>query len=175
MPFLIAFVAVVGVLCAVDLVLSVGIIRRLREHSEALAALRRGPGVMAPAGSAVGPFTAVTTDGETVSDDTLTGTPTLVGVFSPGCPACAERMPSFVDAAKNRAGGRSSVLAVLAGREEDVAAERAALEPVARVVIDGSGGGLTRALSVSGFPAFALVDASRTILASGTSMEGLGA
>ena len=175
MPFLIAFVVVVGVLCAVDLVLSVGIIRRLREHSEALSALRRGPAVMAPAGSAVGPFTAVTTDGETVSDDTLSETTTLVGVFSPGCPACAERMPSFVEAAKNRAGGRSSVLAVLAGREEDVAAERAALEPIARVVIEQSGTGVTRALSVSGFPAFALVDASRTILASGTSMDGLGA
>ncbi|MEU6424342.1 TlpA disulfide reductase family protein [Microbispora sp. NPDC046973] len=175
MPFLIAFVAVVGVLCAVDLVLSVGIIRRLREHSAALATLRPGPAVMAPAGSAVGPFTAVTTGGETVSDGTFSETTTLVGVFSPSCSACAERLPSFVNAAKNHAGGRSSVLAVLSGREEDVAAERAALEPVARVVIEGPGGALARALSVSGFPAFALVDASRTILASGTSMEGLGA
>ncbi|MBP2706973.1 redoxin family protein [Microbispora sp. RL4-1S] len=175
MPFLIALVVLVGVLCAVDLVLSVGIIRRLREHSEALSALGRGPAVMAPAGSPVGPFTAVTTDGETVSDDAFSGTSTLVGVFSPGCPACAERMPSFVEAAKNRAGGRASVLAVLAGREEEVAAERAALEPVARVVIETSGGGLTRALSVNGFPAFALVDASRTVVASGTSMDGLGA
>ncbi|GAA4198709.1 TlpA family protein disulfide reductase [Microbispora amethystogenes] len=173
MQFLIAFVAIVGVLCAVDLVLSVGVIRRLREHSEALEALRRGPSVMAPAGSAVGPFTAVTTDGETVSDATLPETPTLVGVFSPGCPACAERLPSFVDAAKNHGGGRPAVLAVLAGREEDVAAERTALEPVARVVIESGGGDLTRALSVSGFPAFALVDASRRVLASGTAMEGL--
>jgi hypothetical protein len=173
MPFLIALVSIVGAACALDLVLSVGIIRRLREHSEMLSTLRLGPAVMAPAGSPVGAFSATTTDGETVSGDTLPETPTLVAAFAPGCPACAERMPAFVDAAKNRPGGRSTVLAVLVGDEAAVAAERAALEPVARVVIEPSGGAVTRALSVTGFPAFALIFASRVILASGTTMTGL--
>lgn len=173
MPFLIAFVAVVGALCVVNLILTVGVVRRLREHSEALSSLRRGPAVMASAGSVVGPFAAVTTDGETVSDGTLSETPTLVGVFSPGCPSCAERMPTFVETARNRPDGRSGVIAVLVGAEEDVAAERAVLEPVARVVIERFGEALTGALAVSGFPAFALLGGNRTVLVSGTTLEGM--
>lgn len=43
MPFLITAVVLVGLLCALDLVLGLGVIKRLREHTEMLNNLNGRP------------------------------------------------------------------------------------------------------------------------------------
>lgn len=166
--FLTALVVVVGVLAAFDLLLTVGVVRRLRQHTEKLANL---PTMSTPLAIMIGEgeraedFAATTTDGEPVSRDLLSGR-TLVAVLSPDCSACQERLPEFISRAETFPGGRRQVLAVLAGEPEQVEEYRERLKPVARVVIEPPGDGpVATALKVQGWPAFAVLDADGTVVA----------
>lgn len=172
----------VGALCVVgllNLLVSAGIVRRLRELTELVRVQVGGPlatGTTAPmlgAGRTVGPFEANTTDGAAVGRALLSGV-TLVGVFSPGCAHCRDRMPSFVELAGAR--DRERVLAVVAGGQPDAIEATdyvTALTPVAQVVREATDGAVTAALRVDGFPAFALLDANGVVLASGVSPDEL--
>jgi hypothetical protein len=170
-------VVLVGLLTVLNLGLTVGVIRRLREHTELLSnQTKTAPAyqVMAAKGEQVQPFSAVTVDGDTISQTELLAAPTLVGAFAYGCTSCEERRPAFVEFAKGFPGGRDRVLAVLVGGEDDLTAERAMLEPVARLVLqDEPGVGMTKALGVKGYPAFAVFDAYGAVLTSGTQIDDL--
>jgi hypothetical protein len=75
MPYLIAGVLVAVTLTVLNLVLTVGVIRRVREHATLLSP-RSGSGVpdiMLGVGGTPDAFTARTTDGELVSRETLVG------------------------------------------------------------------------------------------------------
>jgi thiol-disulfide isomerase/thioredoxin len=173
----------VGALCVfgvLNLLVSAGIVRRLRELTELVREQVSGTvmatGTTAPmlgAGRTVGPFEANTTDGAAVGRALLSGV-TLVGVFSPGCTHCRDRMPSFVELAGAR--HREQVLAAVAGGQPDateVTDYVTALTPVAQVVREATDGAVTAALRVDGFPAFALLDANGVVLASGVSPDEL--
>ncbi|MFE6306543.1 TlpA disulfide reductase family protein [Nocardiopsis sp. NPDC057823] len=156
-------------LCLLDLLLTVGVIRRLKEHTELIRNLSTAGmpdrTVLAP-GERSAPFTATAEDGGTVGTDSLAD-PTLVAVFSPGCGACAEQLPLFVDRAAAFPGGRGDVLAVLAGSPGEVEEEARRLAPVARVVVEGAAGPVAEALGVRAFPAFLRLDSTGRVLASG--------
>lgn len=170
MTFLAIFAAaLLAALCLLNLLLTVGVIRRLKEHTELIQNMPGTgppPEVMLPAGERVGEFAAETEDGVRVARGELTAE-TLVGVFSPGCGACAEQMPEFIERAGGNARGRDAVLAVVVGDREEYAAQIERLSAVARVVVENPGGEVSAALGVQGFPAFARLDASGRILASG--------
>jgi len=173
MSVLIAVVALFCVLGVVNLLLCIGIIRRLREHTELLGAQSGSAAARPPmraVGEVVGPFEANTVDGTAVGSALLTDT-TVVGVFSPGCGPCKERLPLFIEHAATR--DRDRVLAVVAGSQEDSADYVAQLTPVALVVREDDGGPVTTALGVQGFPSFALLDADGTVLASGITLDAL--
>lgn len=176
MSVLAAAVAVLGALGVVNLLLCVGIIRRLREHTEILDAQlgdggsNRSPAPMYAVGQTIGDFDATTVDGTAVSRATLTGT-TMVGIFTIGCTPCQERLPLFVEQAAHR--DRAQVLAVVAGTPDDSADYVARLAAVARVVREDDDGPVTTAFGVEGFPSFALVDADGVVLASGTKLGAL--
>jgi hypothetical protein len=177
MTFLIALVVLVGAVAVLNLMLTVGVIRRLRTHTERLAALPAAGGFQADvaisAGERAGEFAATTTDGEPVSRDLLSGQ-TLVGVLSPECGACKERLPEFVSRAATFPGGRGQVLAVLAGEPSAVEEYRRQLAPVARVVIERAvDGPIAKALKVQGFPAFVLLDSTGTALDGGFDLDQL--
>jgi hypothetical protein len=165
MPYLAAAVVLLGVLCLLNLLLTVGILRRMRAqtgqadwHPGQLFAL--GPG------SPVGEFAAVTTAGEPVAHDTLTGT---VGFFSTGCEACHDLLPRFVEHA--RESGREDVLAVVGGDDAELIQ---ALTPVARVVVaDLDGGPVARAFQNTWTPALYLVGDDHRIAATGARIEEL--
>jgi hypothetical protein len=167
MPYLIAAVVVVGVLCLFNLLLMYGVIRRLREHTELLAKRPAGlPDLIAAAGSVVGPFTATTVDGDALTaDDLLPGT--LVGFFSPGCSACVEELPKFVDAAAAHPSGQDRVLAVVVGPESEAVDQVMALSPKARVVVAPLGSEIVKAFDAQGFPGFALIGDARMVIVSG--------
>lgn len=67
-------------------------------------------------------------------------------------------------------GGRQQALAVVVG-QEGTAEQVAQVAPVARTVVEAPDGPLAKAFSVKGFPAFAIVDDSRRILASGYDLD----
>jgi len=87
MPVLIAAVIAVGTLCLVDLLLTFGVIRRLREQTALLAApdSRERAVIGVPEGELPGGFSATTTTGEVVSG---TAGVRVVAFFASGCAAC---------------------------------------------------------------------------------------
>ncbi|GAA1684099.1 hypothetical protein GCM10009765_36860 [Fodinicola feengrottensis] len=150
MAVLVASVLLVGVLGAVNLVLMVGVIRRLREHTEQLANSRSSQPVVA-VGTEIGTFSASTVDGEVLSPARLDGE-TVVAFFSPECKPCRAKMPSFVEYAKAMPGGRERVLATIVGEPEAAAEFVAALRPVARVVVESMESSLVSAFQTQSFP-----------------------
>ena len=162
-------VVVVGAMCLLNLLLTFGVIRRLREHTEMLnqrvvdRAAAPGP-IMLEAGKTVGDFSVTTTDGVPVSRVDLTGR-RMVGFFSPTCSACVENMPAYVAHAQAYAGGRDAVLSVVVGSEADTSEMIRQLEPVSRVVRDVEQGDISRAFAIDGYPAYGILDGD-TVVAS---------
>lgn len=172
MALLIAAVVLVGILGGVNLLLTIGVVRRLREHSELLAGTPRvvdnDPPV--PVGSVVGEFTVTTADGEVVTRDSLDGG-TVVGFFSPGCGPCEELLPRFVEYAASE---RVRVVAVVAAPDVQAGEMAAQLAPVARVVVeDAFGGPVSTAFGVRGYPALCVVDGDGIVTAGGSTMDAL--
>ncbi|EXG82800.1 hypothetical protein [Cryptosporangium arvum] len=174
MAVLVAAVVVVGAVALANLVFTFGVVRRLREHTELLNRLGEGGlsgrNLLGP-GRQAGPYTATAVDGTRVSGDGP-DSPTLVGFFSLGCEPCTVKRPLFADAAREHPGGRDRVLAVVVGDDGDgdVSAYLDELTPVSRVVRELPTGELPTAFRVDAYPAFALVDADGTVLASGSAV-----
>lgn len=177
MPFLTAAVILVGALCVLDLLLTFGVIRRLREQNETLRTMREQqagaePDIALPAGSTVGEFAATATSGEQLSNAYFDGREALVGFFSPGCEPCKERMPQFIEYA-TRFEGR--VIAIAADGFGETADLVVRLGEVAEVVVEPEGGSLHKAFGATGYPALCLVAGDGTVLASGWEMSALPA
>jgi hypothetical protein len=158
---------VVGIIAIINLLLTIGVIRRLREHTALLSQQPRSdsmPPVSLPGpGTRIGEFTATTVSGAAVNLD-ADGDGSLVGFFSPGCKPCEKLMPEFVDYAS---GIEMPVLAVIVGNGSETPAMIAALEKVATVVHEDNGGTVSDTFGISGFPSVLLVGAGRTVRASG--------
>jgi hypothetical protein len=162
MGYLVAAVVLLGVLCLLNLLLTIGILRRMRAGSD----WQPGPLFALGPGSAVGEFSAMTTADEPVSNDTLTG---IVGFFTAGCGDCHELLPLFVERAREM--GREKVLAVVGGEDEETVR---ALVPVARVVVADLGGGpVARAFQNTWTPTLYLVGDDHRVAAVGTRVEEL--
>lgn len=123
MQFVIAALVMVGLLGLLNLLLTLGILRRMRAEAGMKGAA--SPLGLRP-GSAIGEFAVTTIDGERITDKTVTGT---VAFFSAGCTACHDLLPDFVAYAREQ--GRDNVVAVVAGDEPTTVSTLAA---VARVV-----------------------------------------
>lgn len=159
MTLLSVAVALVAVLCLLDLVLTLGVVRRLRDHSSRLSLMQSGLGAeetLGKPGEAVEPFTALSAADEPVSLTDL-AEPTLVGFFSPNCPACEERLPGFVSYASTFPGGRRKTLAIIAGETGGLRYRSALDEVAANVVIERELGPVQKAFGTSGYPAFYVV------------------
>lgn len=174
MAYLIASISLVGVLAGLNLLLTIGVVRRLREHAELLAEAPRvenGPPVSV--GSVVGEFTATTVDEELITRDSLDGG-TVVGFFSPGCGPCEELLPRFVEYVASETGGDRRVVAVVAAPDVHSDEMVAQLAPVARVVVEGVfGGPVSTAFGVRGYPALCVVDGDGTVVVSGSTVDAL--
>jgi thiol-disulfide isomerase/thioredoxin len=167
-----AAVTVFGLLSLLNLVLMVGVIRRLRDHTQRLDGLYErtgGPGPGLAAGEVADEFEATTSEGETLSAASL-GERTLIGFFSPSCAPCKELAPKFAELAA----GRDGVIAVISGLPEETSDMHDLLSPVAKIVSGGPDGGpLAKAFRVDAFPRVFLVDETRTVLAAGHTLEAL--
>lgn len=164
MPYLVAAVVLIGLLCVLNLMLTMGVIRRLKQTGGETVQ-HAGPPVVLKPGSRAGEFDAVTVDGEPVSQDTVTG---LVGFFSAGCEPCHKLLPSFVERA--RVLGRENVLAVVGGDDAEVVE---ALRPVARVVAEDYDGPVSSAFQNKWTPALYMLGSDRRVVATGGRMEDL--
>ena len=152
---LLVAVLLLTVLTVFNLVVVLGVVRRLRTYENRLGDLAEPPPVStATLGEPVADFAASTVDGRTVGRDSLTGR-TLVGFFSPDCPACHERLGDFRTAAVRHPG---DVLAVVVDDGGDTAPVVGAFSGTGvAVVVEDPEGPVASAFGVRGFPAFVLV------------------
>lgn len=158
MPFLVAAVVLVGLLCAADLLLTMAVIRRLREHTHQLATLqRREPELgLLPAGSPLPTFAGQSVNGELVSSDTVR--PEILAFLSTTCKACSTELPELVRYL--RAGGveRAAAIVVVAGADSAEGRQLVdELNRVATVIREPMDGTIGRTFSVNVFPTFYLV------------------
>lgn len=162
-----------AIVTLLNLLLILGVVRRLREQAPGGSHATDDPGpVMLSDGELVGSFGATATTGEVVDRERLSGL-TLVGFFSPGCTACKEKLPDFVRRADTMVGGRERVIATITSREGAGEGMIAALEPVAQVVVEQQENPLFIAFDVRGFPAYCLVDADGRVQASARDLREL--
>ena len=161
---LIAAVALVGVLCLLDLLLTFGVIRRLREHTALLSGLAGPPPVLGlETGKSPGAFSAVATSGEVVTDAARLW---MVGFFSSSCSACPERVLPFVEYVSDHRLGRDSVLAVIEGGDDEPVPTWTS-SPRWRSSAWNRRRRGARAFEVNGFPLFFLLDADSVVAVSG--------
>ncbi|MEE1805884.1 TlpA family protein disulfide reductase [Streptomyces sp. BE133] len=161
MSYLIAAVVLVGALCLLDLLLTVGLIRRLRAQQAPRTSADgfAGEGVLPP-GAIVGAFETRTVDGSPLrSRDLSTGT--VVVFLSPGCPPCHAQLPRVV-AALGAAPANRAVAVVAGGMDGDPETEQLLKElgPVARVVHEPGKGPVTEAFAARAFPVMCRVRAA---------------
>lgn len=160
-----ALVLVVGVTAALNLVFTLAVVRRLREHEEKLsrASFAEAPDVPDALATGERPdaFEATTVDGARVTERSLAGG--IVGAFSPGCGPCEEAMPKFIEAVRHRP--KDEVLAVVADTD-GAAAIVEQLRPVARVVLEPPAGALQAAFRIPGFPTLYTFDADGAVATS---------
>jgi thiol-disulfide isomerase/thioredoxin len=170
MPYVVAALIILAVVCLLNLLLTFGIIRRLRGQSGGHP--NPAEDLILPEGAVVPEFTARTTVGGAVSRSTVSGG--VIAFFSPGCGACEEQLPRFTDLARRLAGDEDRpVLAVLHGTEQETQEHLAALSPVAEVVVEETNGSVGTAFAVTGYPAFALIDTDGKITAASVAVNRL--
>ncbi|MGW8556694.1 hypothetical protein [Streptomyces tubercidicus] len=176
MDYLSASVVLVGLLCILNLVLTYGMIRRLREQvADAGGKALEVPRSVLGAGSTVGSFSAIDTEGGSLTRDDLSEGQ-WVTFMSPGCPACEELLPLVAERA--RAYGPERVLAVVvrdadkdnAGEGNGVGEYLERLAPVARVAICDLGDELTAAFALTGVPAYVEMGRGGRIASSGRTL-----
>jgi hypothetical protein len=168
---LIAIAVLVGILCLACLLLTLAVVRRLREHTKLIDALYEavdlgGLGGAAsggvPVGELVGDFAATTVDGGRVSRDVLPEG-TVVAFLSPDCAGCHEQLPELASWAAGQ--DRSRVLAVVDGRSGDPAPLVSTLSPVAQVIVEDAPAQVADAFKIQSFPTFCQVGAGGRVLA----------
>lgn len=155
-PVLIAAVVLVGFLCAVDLILTLGVIKRLREHTAMLTMTDVPPPAIA-VGTEVGEFSTRTVSDEPLTRELLMSGETLIGIFSVSCAPCREKLPRFIDYTRKQ-GFHDRVIAAVIGDRQAAVAFADDLVSVADVVIEDRDGPLSMAFQVSSYPTVLTVE-----------------
>ncbi|HET7018614.1 MAG TPA: hypothetical protein VFI65_32145 [Streptosporangiaceae bacterium] len=160
MTLLAAAVIFVGCLCLLDLLLTFGVLRRLREHATLLASIPAGqdPG-LAPGGRPA-PFTALSTTGQAISGPSGLR---IAAFFSTSCSVCPGTIAPFVQYVKSAGLHPDNVLAVVAA-EADAKDYLVGLSGVASVCLEPHGGSLGHAFQIKGYPAFFLLDSDGVVV-----------
>jgi hypothetical protein len=168
----VAALVVTNVLTVLNLLLLLGVIRRLRQQPTLPAGGLPGPSAL-PVGTQIEAFATTDTDGRLLRRDELPEG-AIVGFFSPGCAPCEELIPKFVAHVEDLPSGRNSVLAVITGTPDEAANYVTRLSTVARVVLEEPAGGVVaQAFRVSAYPTVFQLDGEGRVLVSDASLDRL--
>jgi hypothetical protein len=171
--YYLAAAVTVAIVCTVlNLLLTFGVIRKLREHDSLIAAAAApGPGhsdATLPAGATVATVGATTLDGRAVSSTRADGA-MLVGFFSPGCQPCEERIGDFL---RYRERTGVAALAVVVD-DGDTGPHVSRLSGQVDVVVEPANGAFGTAFRVTSYPALCLVDSAGVVLSGGNTFSEL--
>jgi hypothetical protein len=163
-----AGLAIVGALTVINLVVSYGVIRRLREHEQRFAERTGGQpdNLLTEAGGKVGDFAVPDLDGNPITLATFEG-PTLAGFFSATCEPCAEVVPLFVATAAGWPGGARNVLAVVIDGGSEPGGYLDPLRAVATVVGSDHAEPVSQAFGLRGVPGICVIEPGGTVRAEG--------
>lgn len=166
MSVLAAAVIVVGALCLVDLMLTFGVIRRLRSHTEMLSAPQIPATLMTGLHESdkVGKFSGTSADGEQLSGPAGLR---MAAFFSSSCSTCPAHVPTFIDYVRQNNVGRDAILAVVVGSAERPPAYQDRLAQVATVVPEPDAAVISQAFKVTAYPTFYLLDGDGIVTAAG--------
>ncbi|MHB9863459.1 TlpA family protein disulfide reductase [Streptomyces sp. YIM S03343] len=143
-----AFV-LVAVLCLLNLLLTIGVIKRLREHTEIIEPIRQQAGIRT--GDEVGDFSVRGVDGEPLGRESL-APDSVVAFFAPHCRPCKALVPDFIRWAEADDNGRDRRIAVVVGDAAASGELVAMLRPVAHVVVEEPLGTVGTAFRTSATP-----------------------
>ncbi|MFB7178219.1 TlpA family protein disulfide reductase [Streptomyces sp. NPDC056257] len=158
MYVLTAAVVLLSALCLLNILLTVGVVKRLREHTEILAPIRQQAGIRT--GDEVGDFQTVSVDGRPLERGSLADD-SVVAFFAPDCQPCKVLLPEFVRFAEADESGRDRRMAVVIGTPEASQDLVALLNPVAHVVVEEPLGPVGTAFRTSGTPTVLRVGTAR--------------
>jgi hypothetical protein len=172
MPVMIAAVVIVGGLCLLDLLLTFGVIRRLREHTTMISGAAGKPRLASglSAGDVPAAFSAITTDTEIVSGAARLR---VVAFFASWCSVCPERVQPFAEYLGAHDIRRDNVLVVSVGPGSTLPSYLTELSLLAQICIEQEDGEIARAFKVTGFPAFFLLDSDGSVALSEFSPSAL--
>lgn len=178
MTTLVAAVVLVGMLAALNLLLTLAVLRRLQERTASFGpsgpygpddALDRLVGTAVP--DVVGLAGALP---EVDLAGAVSGQPTLIAFFTTACPSCRTEVVEFARAAGREPGSPATVLAVIAGDDADGRSRlTATLGGVAVVLTEPEDGPVTRAFGVQAFPTIARTDGAGRVVAASASVRSL--
>ncbi|MFG1871620.1 TlpA family protein disulfide reductase [Micromonospora arborensis] len=179
MEALIAAVSLLGVVGILNFVLTMGVIRRLRQHAEAISSRGGAASPTLEAGGHVGDFATTAVDGTIVASELITAESTIA-FFSPSCGPCRERLPGFIEYAGRMNGLQQHVIAVVVGEESEAAEFASRLGAAATVVVETPDAGpLATACQVKAFPTILVADRDPaghlTVKASGVDLDEMRA
>lgn len=176
MPFLIAAVVIVAVLCLLNLLLSTAVIRRLREQNERLARLDRlaqdqDPDAGVEIGSPAPAFETTASDGRTVTERDFGGG--VVAFVSFTCDACKVQLPHLERYVADAGLPASKVLVVVVDDVPVPDEFPAGLARYATVVVERFGGTVGAPWRAHVFPTFYSLDEGLTVTGSSVEVAGL--
>ncbi|TDB95827.1 hypothetical protein [Actinomadura sp. 7K534] len=157
MSVLVVWTACIGILCLLNLLLTYGLIRKVRAMQSRHSAER--PEVSFPVGAEVQEFSAVTTANDVLDRASFTS-PTLIAFLSPDCEPCQAILPEFVAQASTR---ERPAVAVVLGSPDRAGQWAESLEEVCPVVIETPGAAMSAAFGIKGTPAVLTVENGRIV------------
>jgi AhpC/TSA family len=170
MAYLAAFL---GVVCLVNLLLVLALARRVHGHDEQLA--RRGRLPQIPdlgAGQSAPDFTVTTVTGETRARGDLIGGPRgVIAFLTPDSAPCRAQVPELKKYAAADPRGRSEVLAVICGSEDEAAELVDELKDSVSVAVEPLRGPMQQTFAVTGYPTFFVIVKPGRIGARGAYLE----
>ncbi|RBQ17729.1 hypothetical protein DP939_22930 [Spongiactinospora rosea] len=146
-----SIVAAIALVTLLNVILTIGVVRRLRDQHTVLESLRHqqpGPTV----GAVVGDFAGAATTGHSITPKSLAGRETLVAFFSNECEPCRTKLPRFVNYVIQQQLAKHDVLAVVVGQERDSSEFVSQLAPVCTVATEEFKGEIAAAFQVSSYP-----------------------
>ncbi|MFD9717190.1 TlpA family protein disulfide reductase [Streptomyces sp. NPDC059076] len=155
----------VGAVTALNLVLILAVIRRLRRHEDerkrlfGTEGLESGP----PTGEPLPAFTAVATDGTLVDSDALRGREAALTFLSTECSVCVTVAADLPEAARLAGMDAEQMVVVIAGDEATAREMAAPLDGVAKVVFEEAAGPLSTLYAIKATPTTVSVDPEGTV------------
>jgi thiol-disulfide isomerase/thioredoxin len=172
-------VALIGALCLINLLLTLAVVRRLRQHGEQLTGRRTTDPAMSPylpLGTPVPEFAATTLAGEVVSLGDLTGARSIVAFLAVNCPPCRMQLREIAEFAQSFPGGARRVLVVVSAASLDRAGDYIEeLTGKAAIVVERMTGPTGQAFAVSAFPAIYALDERGHVQAASNSIRTIAA